>query len=508
MRSPYEEISKIIKKTKVDGLTKRLKSNPDLWKIIEHWCQNWPGIKGSEKIYLYYHQLTKKPVCLCGSEIELKFMSFTLGYNKFCSGNCSSSWENRRKVVKEHSKKFGLANESAKIKQKQTLLDLYGVVNPSQIEKNRMNLRENNPMSKPGVKEKLQQSLQQSYNVNNAARINWPSGLEEKLNNKDWFEKEFFKKGPYVLADEYNVYYGVFLNRANKYGFRKPYESSAEKSIENFLNELNVNFKKRSKTVIPPLELDFYVEDLKLAIEYCGLYWHGEGIGKNKNYHLEKLEKCNEFGIRLITIFEDEWLEKNNICKSRIKSALKLSDKGVGARSLHITEIESRIAAEFLTRFHVQGKAQSKWRFGAYLGDNLVAVMTFSKSRISLGGSGTEIELTRFATDGKSYPGVASRLFNAFVKKYNPSTVISYCDKRWGTGKVYNILGFKNIGETKPNYWYFKSQKRHHRFSFRKSKLLFFSNYSSNKTERQIMVEQRYDRIWDCGHSKWVWTSC
>lgn len=507
MLTPFQEISKIIQETKIDGLTKRIKSKPELWKIIEHWCRNYPSINGSEKIYLYYYQLVEKPICSCGSGKFLKFISFNSGYKQFCSGNCSSSWENRRKVVKENGKKFGLANDAAKTKQISTLQKSYGVINPSQLEKNRKKIRENNPMFRIEVKEKQRLSLQNRYGVNNSSRINWPIGLEENLNNKEFFEKEFFEKGPYALAEEYNIYYGVFLNRANQYGLRKAYESFDEKAIGEFLKELNVTFKKRCRTIIPPLELDFYIEDSNLAIEYCGLYWHGEGSGKNNQYHVEKLERCNKSGIQLITIFEDEWIEKSNICKNRIRSALKLSNKGPGARKLQVKEISPAIAADFLTQFHIQGKAQSNWRFGAYLNDTLVAVMTFSKSRISLGNVKNKIELIRYATDGGSYPGVASKLFNSFVQKYNPDTIISYCDKRWGTGSIYKILGFESIGDTQPNYWYFKSQKRYHRFNFRKSKLTNFPNYSNEKTEKEIMIEQRYDRIWDCGHSRWEWTA-
>lgn len=500
-----EQIHNIVKITKPDGLTKRLKSKLELWHDICIWSKNWPNIKGSEKIYLYYHQIKSKPVCACGSNKHLKFISFTLGYNQFCSGNCSASWENRRKVIKENGKKFGLANLNGKAKQKATLLERYNVINPSQTETNRKNLRENNPMNRPDVQLKHKQSVKKIYNVENISRVRWPKGLEEKLKDRNWFEIEFLNKGPYVLAEKYNVYYGVFLNQANKYNLRVPYQSSAEASISEFLTSLNIKFKKRSRSIIPPLELDFFLPDYNLAIEYCGLYWHGEGYGRDKTYHINKLNQCINKGIKLITIFEDEWINKIDICKNRLKSILKKSIKGAGARQLTISEINPKITAEFLEKHHIQGKAQSTWRLGAFLNNKLVSVMTFTPSRKSLGSSGNEIELVRFSTDGKSYPGIASKMFKYFINTYNPVTVISYCDRRWSDGNLYQVLNFKEIAKTNPNYWYFKSQKRFHRFNFRKSTLTTLHNYSLEKTEREIMIENNYDIIWDCGNFKFIW---
>ena len=62
---------------------------------------------------------------------------------------------------------------------------------------------------------------------------------------------------------------------------------------------------------------------LHIAIEYNGLRWHSEEFNKDKNYHLNKLIKCNEKGIRLIQIFEDEWIEKQEIVLKKIKHILQ-----------------------------------------------------------------------------------------------------------------------------------------------------------------------------------------
>lgn len=60
-------------------------------------------------------------------------------------------------------------------------------------------------------------------------------------------------------------------------------------------------------------ELDFYLPELQLAIEYNGNYFHcvGNNVGvKDEWYHLEKSRDCWLAGVRLIHIFEFESLPK------------------------------------------------------------------------------------------------------------------------------------------------------------------------------------------------------
>lgn len=70
------------------------------------------------------------------------------------------------------------------------------------------------------------------------------------------------------------------------------------------------------------MELDFYIPDFNLAIEFDGLYWHSTAHQLNNNYHLQKTELCQQSNIQLIHIFEDEWKFKQDIVLSRLKSQL------------------------------------------------------------------------------------------------------------------------------------------------------------------------------------------
>ena len=102
--------------------------------------------------------------------------------------------------------------------------------------------------------------------------------------------------------------------------------------------------------------------------------------------------------------------------------------------------------------------------------------------------------------------GGASKLFKFFIKKYEPKKVISYADRRYFNGKMYEKLGFNFIKETKPNYWYFKNNSMvlEHRFKYRKDRLIS-EGFDQNKTEKEIMIERGYYRIYDCGNLKFVY---
>mgnify|MGYP000079248993 CR=1 FL=1 len=41
-----------------------------------------------------------------------------------------------------------------------------------------------------------------------------------------------------------------------------------------------------------------------------------------------------------------------------------------------------------------------------------------------------------------------------FIKTYQPKEIISYADRRWSTGNLYDVLGFKFSHNSNPNYFY------------------------------------------------------
>jgi predicted nucleic acid-binding Zn ribbon protein len=264
----------------------------------------------------------------------------------------------------------------------------------------------------------------------------------------------------------------------------------------------NGNIISGDRTKISPRELDIVINDMNIAIECNGNYWHSEVTGnKDKNYHLSKTNACKKNGIRLIHIFEDEWVQKNDIVKRRLSNILGLNPNRIYAKNCVVSEITSSIKSDFLSRTHIQGNDKSNVKLGLFYSDELVGVMTFSKRKI-FGNS--EWELVRFSTS-RTVVGGASKLFKHFIKVYNPVKVTTYSDIRWNTGDVYLKMGFSLVGQSNPGYFYLKGGVRYNRINFQKHKLKDkLEVFDPNLTEWENMQLNGYDRIWDCGHYKYV----
>ena len=284
-------------------------------------------------------------------------------------------------------------------------------------------------------------------------------------------------------------------------------QSKPEKFIESILTKYNIPYTSNDRTIITPLELDFYIPSHKLAIEFDGTFYHSELTGnKSKNYHLDKTERCEKLGLQLIHIFEDEYNFNSALLESKIKNLLRLTKYKIFARKCEIREIGSKTKKQFIQKYHIQGDSLSKINLGLFHKNKLVQVMTFSNRRKALGATAKdgEFELSRMCSiKNFNIIGGASKLLKYFEKRYNPKKLISYADRRWSVGKVYYKLGFDKSHNSTPNYWYFsikKNCKKWHRYMFAKHTLeKKLKIFDSALTEWDNMQNNGYDRIWDCG---------
>lgn len=252
-------------------------------------------------------------------------------------------------------------------------------------------------------------------------------------------------------------------------------------------------------------ELDVYVPEKKFAVEYDGLRWHSE-LSKPNDYHLFKTNLCSDSGIRLFHVFEDEWAEKKDIVKSMIRNILGVTENKVYARKCKIMEVPSDAARKFLDENHLQGYCQSTIRLGLYHDGELVSLMTFGKSRHFVGNGKHEWELLRFVNKMDTVViGGASKLFSHFVKEHAPNNIVSYADKRWSIGNLYERLGFKKYNDSKPNYFYIVGGKRVYRFNLRKSVLVEKFGCPKEMTEREFCYRNGWYRIYDCGCLCYEW---
>lgn len=300
---------------------------------------------------------------------------------------------------------------------------------------------------------------------------------------------------------EFNVVDGTWWYTPSRCPICDNYKSKYEKYLAERLSE-DFEVVVQDRKSIAPLEIDIFLPSLNIGIEVNGLYWHSElAGGKDKHYHIGKLEQCLTKNIRLISIFEDELINNFGLVWSRVENILGVSSGfKIMARECQIRQISSSEAGLFLNQHHTQRRGKSSVRYGAFYGDYLVSVMTFSKSNLAKRQTGWELD--RFC----SHPdfcvvGIASKLLRRFETDVSYESLVSFADRRWSTGNLYYQLGFTLDRMTRPNYWYLDKNKtkRIHRFALRKNK-----DDDPNLTEWENRKLQGYDRIWDCGSMRFV----
>ena len=429
-------------------------------------------------------------------------------------------------------------------KSKQTNLQKYGVEFPTQSQQIKQKIKDTN-LEKYGVenvfqnqkiKEKIKQTNLQKYGVEHILQSQLFRQKIQRKNLDSGYETMFLKCFPYVkpLFNKQDYYGGqndivycweckqcgnVFKQRiyiTSHLGFVSyiprclkcyPYISGfseLEKQFTQFLKQnTDLKFLQHNRNIIKPYQLDIYIPQKSVAIQFNGLYWHSDDVKLN-DYHLMKTQKCLEKNIQLIHVFQDQWLYKQEIVKDRINNILGIYNNRVFARKCIIKQIPSNICNQFLQINHIQGRDHSKIRLGLFYNEELISVMTFGKPRFN---KNYEYQLIRFASKlNTKVIGGASKLLKYFERKYNPKSIISYADRRYSNGKLYYALGFQFLNNSEPNYFWCKNQIKFSRYQTQKHKLkkLLGQNFNDQLTEDQNMYLNGYNKIYDCGNMVFV----
>jgi len=446
----------------------------------------------TSKVYYdqYLRTNSQEGICLtCGK--ETKFKSLSSGYQKFCNLKCSNNNKIVKTTIQSKAKNRWLnytEDDKQKISDKISLTVKEKWFDPdsfyntkeyrSKLSKAQTELakekRENLIQSIPKITDFVVEGEYQNACLPCLFRCQKCNFIFETI----WNYLQQGKQCP---------------NCGSHSGVSKP-----EKELVDFIKSFGFKVVENSKKIIAPQEVDIFIPELKIGFEYNGLYWHSEQNIKDQNYHLKKLENCLQKGIILIQIFEDEWLFKQDIVKSRITQILNVnSNTTIYARNCNIKQIDSSEKNDFLNLYHLQGSDSASIKLGAFYNGILVSVMTFSCGNISKGSSKQDDvwELSRFCsrTDYRVI-GIASKLLTYFKRNFSWKRIYSYADRRWSVGNLYTKIGFNLTHITKPNYWYLKNYRRLHRFNLRKK-----HNESPGIPEWVLRQNEGYHRIWDCG---------
>lgn len=491
---------------------------------------------------------------------EIRQKVFTTNLEKYGSISPFGNKEIREKIKQNNLKKYGVeypvSTSDVKDKKKQTNLDKYGSVTPfgnKEIQKKvkqefltkygvenalqsdivRNKIHETNlekygsisPFGDKDVQEKIKNTNLERYGVEYSIRDEnirnkiVQSNIANNCPNYDLLRDkdrliEFLlsvdkeKRTSIYCAEKLGVNVSTLLAWVSKHNIRNEVSLVANRShfeqdiidwIKSFYSGEIANNTREFKKY----EIDIYLKELNLGIEFNGLYWHSDTFIPHK-YHQNKSLYFKDKNIFIVHIYEWEWLNPKMQEKIMIylKNLILDERQTVYARKCKVNEIDTKIYRDFLEEYHLQGFIGAETKLGLYYNGKLVQVMSFGKGRFGVKST----ELLRLCTH-KDYKvvGGAEKLFHYYIKKYNPTQVVSYCNIDKFQGNVYYRLGMKCDKINPPNYVWINSSTLDIKSRYQTQRHLIVSDECDTRTESEIMRDLGYLKVEDAGTYKFVW---
>ena len=146
---------------------------------------------------------------------------------------------------------------------------------------------------------------------------------------------------------------GQFCNRHPKHReictncnpLKKEY-SYGEKEVLSYVSSIyNGIILENDRTIIKPKELDIYLPELHLAVEYNGDYWHANPKYYSEDHIIgdvpaktvwkednQKINHCIKAGIELLVIWEDDWINRQDVVKLELLDIItELTEKRINS---------------------------------------------------------------------------------------------------------------------------------------------------------------------------------
>lgn len=396
---------------------------------------------------------------------NINILSKQKSFLKYGTYNPSKSFIIKNKIKNTNMERYGveypMQSDYFKIKNIQTNIHKYGVSHPNKLKEYK------NKISKVKLSIEL-------------------SKLKEKYNNFDFvFDESEYAGYRYIYKFRCkcckNIFYSSIIGGIVCSFCNPSKRSNIEEEISDFLIENSINFKKNSKTVIFPFEIDFHLLDANIAIELNGNYWHSESRGKDKNYHLNKTKLCEKKNIQLIHVFEDEWIYKKHIIKNLILFKLNLLNTvdSINCRVENISEIDT---INFLEQNSIVNSTIGNINIGLFYKDNLISIMSAQSDNHNL-KIYDFLDILNINVIG-SFSKFIEYIIN--MNKYNKITVIA--DRRFTflNKNIYLLNGFKLLDELNPSFFYLDK-----------------NNYLNRNVNNTRYLNIGFDRIFDCGNLKY-----
>ena len=504
-------------------------------------------ICGQEFEVTRYHLTAKDAKTTCSKKCSAELRKRT-NLGKYGGVAPAASYAVQAKMRATTLERYGvdhaMHSEVFKEKSKQTNLERYGVAHHAQLESERVRVSEqwkDNEFKETVASKRLQTNVErygttnpmQSLEVRTKCSV---SKMTDSSKAQNFLE---FKEDPRKFIMNLGLDYkptlqelsslvgvndstiGCYIHLHKCEDLIRANVSTMEQSVMDFLRQIksDVVISHCDRTVITPYEIDIYLPEYKLGIECNPTATHNSDVyvfdrgsaPMSPSYHQMKTNLCESNGIRLLHIFGYEWIHNDAVIKSIIQNCIGCNTQSIYARSCEVREVSSHETSMFLKTNHRQGAVGSTIRLGLYHADRLVSIMTFGRLRATVGGSGSGYELLRFCSLlGTSVVGGASKLFKHFVCNYSPNYIRSFSDRAHTSGDLYRTLGFHEARRSSAGYCWvnLSTEMAYHRMNAQKQnirKLLNDSELDLNKSERELMVEHGFVRVYDSGTITWEW---
>lgn len=401
----------------------------------------------------------------------------------------------REQLLEAAEKKYGTRDPGNlpqfREKAKQTSIKKYGTEYFMQSEQGR-EAREQGMLKKYGVTHSMQsEELVQKYCNTMIERYGVPFPTQSPV---------IMQKISDIIMEKYGVpYYCLHPNCREAQG-TQPSRIAAE-----FANKIldNTGLSVEYEYVIGKKSFDIHVVDTNILIEIDPSYTHTTiDVAKfgsiKQSYHKDKSALAEENGFVCIHVFDWDNPEK-------VLNIIAPKEK-IYARNCTIKKIDVKEANAFLDQYHLQNRCKGQtYCYGLFYKDELVEVMTFGKPRYN---NKVEWELLRLCTRPKlNVLGGANKLFKKFIDEVNPQSIVSYCDKSKFRGDVYYRLGFTLEDKGDPSrHW--SNGKKHITDNLLRQRgydQLFNTNYGKGVSNEQLMLENHWLPVYDCGQARFEW---
>lgn len=418
---------------------------------------------------------------ICSPEIREKIKNTNL--ERFGFESCLSSPEIREKISKTNLERFGsifpMRNEELLAKRKSTIEEKYDV---------------NGIISVKEISEKVRKKHFKRF-------------YEGKLSNNK-FVMPLFTLDEYKGVKCYKPYEWrckicecEFVDNVdNGHMPRCPNCFPKDIRVSNAETELfeSINVENKLQTnrnIITGFEIDIYLPEFKVGIEYNGMYWHSEQKGIDKFYHLDKTILAENEGIFLIHIFEVEWLFRRKQVLALIEKCIGLCSRTIHTDDLIITNISDTIMNSFIDENSIHFSiSYNEKKVGAFYNEELVAVMALKHFK-------DKDIVTKFCEKNDIY--FNGDIFGKMLNVFNVlNTVFYYPDRRFHRVNDEKILksGFSFEGGTEPELLYNKKMNFIHSQNIhRKNIQNFVLHYDNSLSIYENMILNGYFSIWNCG---------